>query len=62
VTHRGYAGDLAAAAALNSLVNDSNVLLVDIRTAKEKETSGIPDLPSGASSKVVEVRARPGVC
>mmetsp|Transcript_7847 Transcript_7847/g.19568 ORF Transcript_7847/g.19568 Transcript_7847/m.19568 type:complete len:381 (-) Transcript_7847:883-2025(-) len=52
---RGYAGDLAAAAALDLLVNDGGALLVDVRTAKEKEGSGIPDLPSSASSRVVEV-------
>ncbi len=52
---RGYAGDIAPAAALDLLVNEGNVVLVDVRTAKEKETSGIPDLPSAASGKLVDV-------
>jgi hypothetical protein len=48
----GYAGELTAAAALDAAVNEGNVLLVDIRTQKEKEASGIPDVPSSASGKV----------
>ena len=53
--HRGYSDDLPSAAALNTLVNEGDVVLVDIRTSKEKEASGIPDLPSSASSKVCEI-------
>lgn len=49
---RGYAGDIAAPAALDVLANDGNVALIDVRTAKEKEGSGIPDLPSAANGKV----------
>ncbi|KAL6747088.1 hypothetical protein V8C86DRAFT_2920968 [Haematococcus lacustris] len=52
---RGFAGELAPAAALNSLADENDVVLVDIRTLKEKETSGVPDLPSTASNKVLEV-------
>lgn len=53
--YRGFAGELAAAAALDSLVNEGNVVLIDIRTSKEKEGSGIPDLPSAANGKSLEV-------
>lgn len=49
---RGYAGELTAASALDTVVNEGNALLVDIRTVKEKEASGIPDVPSGGSGKV----------
>jgi len=52
---RGFAGDVTAAAALDSLVNEGNIVLVDIRTAKDKEASGVPDVPSAGASKVVEV-------
>lgn len=52
---RGYSDDLASAAALSMLVNEGNSLLVDIRSTREKEGSGIPDLPSSASGKVIEV-------
>jgi rhodanese-related sulfurtransferase len=55
VARSGYAGDVAPAAALDLLVNDPSVVLVDLRTAKEKEGSGIPDLPSAAASKCLEV-------
>lgn len=51
---RGYAGELNAAAAQDAIVNN-NAVLVDVRTFKEKEASGVPDLPSAASSKVFEV-------
>lgn len=51
---RGFAGELSAVAALDALNNDS-CLLVDIRTIKEKEAAGVPDVPSSASSKLVEV-------
>lgn len=63
VSHgRGYAGELAPAAALDLLVNDSSAVLVDVRTPKEKEASGIPDLPSGASARVGGCRLLTGLC
>eukprot|EP00199_Chlamydomonas_sp_CCMP681_P002405 CAMPEP_0119107104 /NCGR_PEP_ID=MMETSP1180-20130426/7951_1 /TAXON_ID=3052 ORGANISM="Chlamydomonas cf sp, Strain CCMP681" /NCGR_SAMPLE_ID=MMETSP1180 /ASSEMBLY_ACC=CAM_ASM_000741 /LENGTH=390 /DNA_ID=CAMNT_0007092541 /DNA_START=35 /DNA_END=1207 /DNA_ORIENTATION=- len=52
---RGYAGELFAAAALDALMEDKDVVLIDIRSLKEKDGSGIPDLPSFASSKSLEV-------
>lgn len=42
---RGYAGELTAAAALDQVCNDGNTVIVDIRTTREKEATGIPDLP-----------------
>lgn len=50
---RGYAGDVTPAAALDALATQSNAVLVDIRTAREKEQTGIPDLPN--SSKLIEL-------
>jgi rhodanese-related sulfurtransferase len=50
---RGYAGDVSPAAALDALSTKSNANLVDIRTAREKEQQGIPDLPN--SGKLVEL-------
>lgn len=41
---RGYAGSVSPAAVLDSMATDSNVVLVDIRTLREKESSGIPDV------------------
>ncbi|KAL6758560.1 rhodanese-like Ca-sensing receptor [Haematococcus lacustris] len=52
---RGFAGEVAPAAALDSLANESDVLLIDIRSSKEKEASGVPDLPTSAASKALEV-------
>jgi len=52
---RGFAGDVTAAAALDGLVNDGNTVLIDIRTGKDKELTGVPDVPSAGASKVIEV-------
>jgi rhodanese-related sulfurtransferase len=48
----GYAGELSAAVALDTVVNDASAVLIDIRPAREKEASGVPDVPGAASSKV----------
>lgn len=50
---RGYAGDVSPAAALDAVCTKGNANLVDIRTAREKEQQGLPDLPN--SSKLVEL-------
>ncbi|GBF99725.1 hypothetical protein Rsub_12438 [Raphidocelis subcapitata] len=50
---RGYAGDVNAISALESINADGNAVVVDIRTAAEKESAGVLDLPGGAS-KVLE--------
>ncbi|KIZ04855.1 hypothetical protein MNEG_3102 [Monoraphidium neglectum] len=49
---RGYAGDITAVQALEAINGDSNAVIVDIRTPKEKETSGIPDVPGGGNKLV----------
>jgi rhodanese-related sulfurtransferase len=50
---RGYAGEISPAAALDSVTNNSNTVLIDIRTEREKETGGVPDLPS--NNRLLEV-------
>jgi rhodanese-related sulfurtransferase len=50
----GYAGDLGAAEALDRLLKE-NYTLIDIRTEKEKERSGIPSLPSSSKNKYVAI-------
>lgn len=50
---RGFAGEINAVQALEAL-NESNAVIVDIRSEKEKEASGIPDVPGGAN-KLVDV-------
>jgi len=52
---RGYAGELAAPAALNMINTDGNTVLIDLRSAKEKESAGVPDVAGGARDRVVEV-------
>jgi len=52
---RGFAGEISAAQALDLLSNEGNAVLIDIRTEAEKESSGLPDAPSSASGKLVEV-------
>ncbi|KAK9846572.1 hypothetical protein WJX81_006817 [Elliptochloris bilobata] len=50
---RGYAGNISPAAALDAVSNDGNTLLIDIRTEREKEAGGLPDLPN--SGRLVEL-------
>jgi len=45
---RGYAGDVSVASALDAVVGRGSSVLVDIRTQREKESQGVPDLPGGA--------------
>ncbi|KAI3438913.1 hypothetical protein D9Q98_001327 [Chlorella vulgaris] len=42
---RGYAGDVLPTTALDNLASDPSAVLVDIRSAMSKATTGIPDLP-----------------
>ena len=50
---RGYRGGITPAAALDSVCNEGNTVLVDIRTEREKGTSGVPDIPN--SGRLVSV-------
>ena len=50
---RGYAGDINAVSALEAL-SEGNTVIVDIRSEAEKASSGVPDVPGGAS-KVIDV-------
>lgn len=52
---RGFAGQLSAAAALDAVVQEASAVLIDIRSIREKEASGVPDVPGAASGKVLEV-------
>lgn len=50
---RGYAGDISPAGALDVLSTQGNCVVVDIRTTREKESAGLPDLPN--NGKLVEL-------
>ncbi|KAA6421320.1 MAG: calcium sensing receptor [Trebouxia sp. A1-2] len=50
---RGYAGEINPAAALDAVAIGGNVVIVDIRTSREKENGGVPDLPFG--NRLIEV-------
>lgn len=52
---KGYQGSISAASALDSLVTEAGTLLIDLRSSKEKEASGVTDVPGAASGKVIEV-------
>jgi len=52
---RGYAGEVTAAQALDLLGSDGSTVLIDLRTEKEKEASGLADVPGGAKGKLLEV-------
>ncbi|XP_057951455.1 calcium sensing receptor, chloroplastic [Malania oleifera] len=51
---RGYKGELTPAQTLD-LVSTKNHLLIDIRSEKDKDESGVPRLPSNAKSKMVAI-------
>lgn len=51
---RGYRGDLTPASALDLVSNEGNVVLVDLRSDREKESGGVPELPSGRSAIELE--------
>lgn len=53
----GYAGPLSAAAALDAVVQEPSAVLIDIRSIREKEASGVPDVPGAASGKVRALRS-----
>lgn len=44
---RGYRGDLTPASALDLVSSDGNVVFVDLRSDRDKESSGVPLLPPG---------------
>ena len=44
---RGYKGNISPASALDTVSSDGNSVIIDIRTDREKENSGVPDLPFG---------------
>ncbi|KAL5064946.1 hypothetical protein RYX36_026683 [Vicia faba] len=51
---RGYKGDLTPAQTLDMLCTQ-NYILVDVRTEKDKDKTGIPRLPSSAKNKMVAI-------
>ncbi|KAK7330227.1 hypothetical protein VNO77_24415 [Canavalia gladiata] len=51
---RGYKGDLTPAQALD-LISTQNYVLVDIRSEKDKDKTGIPRLPSSAKNRMVGI-------
>lgn len=52
---RGFAGEVTAAQALDLLASDGSAVLIDIRTEREKEASGLADVPGGSKGKLLEV-------
>lgn len=50
---RGYAGDVTPAAALTAVESEGGAVIVDIRSIREKEQGGTPDIPN--SSKLIEL-------
>jgi rhodanese-related sulfurtransferase len=52
---RGYAGDLTPVQALDALANEGSAVLIDVRSARDKESQGLPEVASSASGRVLEV-------
>ncbi|XP_023519333.1 calcium sensing receptor, chloroplastic [Cucurbita pepo subsp. pepo] len=51
---RGYKGELSPAQTLE-LISSSNYVLIDIRSEKDKDKSGIPRLPSSAKNQLIAI-------
>ncbi|CAL0306211.1 unnamed protein product [Lupinus luteus] len=51
---RGYKGELTAAQTLD-LISTQNYILLDIRSEKDKDKTGIPRLPSSAKNKLISI-------
>lgn len=51
---RGYKGELTPAQTLDNMCS-KNYVLIDIRTEKDKDKSGIPRLPSSAKNKMIPI-------
>lgn len=53
---RGYAGNISAPAALDSILSGGkDGILIDIRLAEEKERTGVLDVPNNVASRLVEL-------
>ncbi|KAI7731320.1 hypothetical protein M8C21_027134 [Ambrosia artemisiifolia] len=51
---RGYKGELTPAQVLD-LVSSNNYTLIDIRSEKDKDKSGVPRLPASAKNKMIAI-------
>ncbi|KAJ3694789.1 hypothetical protein LUZ60_000166 [Juncus effusus] len=51
---RGYKGNLSPAQALD-MVSTQNYILVDIRSEKDKNKTGVPQLPSASKNRLISV-------
>ncbi|KAM7279856.1 hypothetical protein ACFE04_006990 [Oxalis oulophora] len=51
---RGYKGDLTPAQTLD-LISTQNYIMIDIRSEKEKDKTGVPRLPSSAKNKMISI-------
>ncbi|GMH40712.1 hypothetical protein BSKO_08616 [Bryopsis sp. KO-2023] len=52
---KGFAGDVSAPTALDSVETNRKAFIIDIRSMGEKEKNGVPDLPSNAGQRYIEV-------
>lgn len=51
----GSDSTLSATSALDSIVKDADLVFIDVRSSNEKQSGGVPDVPSSVSGKVIEV-------
>lgn len=54
---RGYSGELSAPKAVDLVSQSDNAILVDLRSSKEKGAVGVPDVPSNARGRFVELES-----
>jgi hypothetical protein len=54
---RASAGDVTPAKAVDIVGSDGGACLVDLRSTREKEATGVPDVPSSAKGRFIELEA-----
>lgn len=52
---RGYSGELSPAKAVDFVTGMDSACIVDIRSVKEKSATGVPDVPSSARGRFIEL-------
>ena len=50
-----HVGDINPARAVDVVGSDGNATFIDIRSSREKEAVGVPDVPSSAKGRFVEL-------
>lgn len=51
----GSDSTLSATATIDAIVKEADLVFIDVRSSNEKQSGGVPDVPSSVSGKLIEV-------